>query len=286
MKEIKVRTVIGLIILIMFSGCVDLEYPDDYEEDNYDPGRQSYGEDRSDSGGDPNYSITLFSQPNFRGRSQDYALQDGQRHLLVEFVGWDLNDKVGSIGIGQGVGVALFRDRNFGGPLAVYNSSTDKLDSDLWNFTSSIIVFDLDSGGPLGVWIGSGSTDIFSTNHQGRVKFLPMPENGRSSEARIRGLENFNDRVEWVILGPAPQNVIRRGNGRYGGNNSSNNRYSNRGNDRGSNRSVNLAATIHEHENFHGKRITLNSNRGDSIFMMKDYDFFNQASSVVISELW
>ena len=282
----KISLVFVLAILFAFSGCAVLDFPDQDPEDDYEGGYSEYTDNENYPDNDPDYSVSLFGQANFRGRRLDYFLEDGQRHELVRFVGWNLNDRVVSIGIGRGVGVALFRDRDFGGPVAVYLSSTDRLDSDLMNFVSSIIVFDLESSGPLGAWIGNGSPDIFTVPHRGQVKFLPMPEDGGDSTARIRHLEEFNDRVEWVIIGPAPEEAIRRANGAGFSRKRGTNPYGNRKSLKEGVFGARLIVTVHEHENYHGRYAKLSGLHGFRVFMMEEYELLNQASSVVITETW
>lgn len=273
----KTRFVPALVSILGFTffycGCSVLEVPPDDVGDHGEPAQRE--EESRALGRLGDFDLIIHEHSNYRGRSEQYTLGENQRHLIVNFVGWGLNDRISSFELGRGVGVAFFRDRDLRGPVAVYNSSSALIDSDINDKISSLILFDLDRGGPLGVWIGERANpdDIFNFNFGGKVRFYPMPQQNWDREASIGRLDDFNDNVEWVVIGPVDRNDYRRGD--YRG------RYSNRWS-----RGAILEVTVYEHANYRGRSIILPPRNGrGSVFRMKDFNFDRMASSLRIRQV-
>lgn len=266
-------TFIALLFVIM-NGCLTL--PEDGEEE--------YGSYQDDPFGtqDEAFTVTIYEHANFRGREESYILGPDQRHVLVEFVGWGLNDRLSSVRCGERVGVVLFRDRDFRGPVAVYDRSTDRVDSDINDWASSIIVFELDAGGPLGVWLGHGGRDgnVLDVNgFHGTAYFYPMPESLNYREGKMDLLRGFNDLAEWVVLGPVDPRDYRET--RYRERGSGYRRY-----DSGRRRSLmDIEIDLYEHSDFRGQSLSLpERSRSGYYFELKDYNFSRIASSIIMVE--
>jgi hypothetical protein len=269
----------GAAMFIFLAGCETLDPGPGSVYD--EPERQDY---RSSDELGP-YDVIVYEHVGFEGNTDRYSIAQGGRHALVDFVGWGLNDRISSIRCGSRVGVALFADKEFRGAVAVYDRSTDRVDSDINDWASSLIVFDLDAGGPLGVWIGERGDerhDILNVHFSGKVRFYPLSENIDQRDTEIGRLDDFNDNVEWVILGPIDQRAFRRSNYRdrstYG---SDREGY---GYDR--RRPLEIEVWLYEHADLRGRSIALPDRYGrDSVFEMSKYDFNRMASSIAMREV-
>ena len=97
------------------------------------------------------YEVVAYEHPNFRAITKSWRLNAGMRQLLVENVGEELNNNIGSIRIGEKVGVALFQEANFAGRWRTVDASTSKLSFPMRNQASSLIIYPKEAAGPLGV---------------------------------------------------------------------------------------------------------------------------------------
>lgn len=246
-----------------------------------DSGAVEYDQDRMGP-----YDVIIYEHAQFRGRNQTYTLEPGQRHVLEDFVGWGMNDRLSSIRCGYRVGVALFRDRDFRGPVALYDRSTDMVDRDINDWASSLVVFDLATGGPLGVWIGErggDSPNIFDVNFNGLVRFYPLPEDFNRRESEYKRIDEFNDNVEWVVLGPADTREYRRTNFRERGAWDRREEPADRRYERSF---VDVEVYIYEHGDFKGRSVALPERMGRGYFFrLSDYNFNRIASSIAIREV-
>lgn len=270
---------IGAAIFLVSSGC---------ETFDTEPGSVSQQPERQDYRSSDElgaWDVIVYEHVGFEGRSERYTIPEGGRHALADFVGWGLNDRISSIRCGSRVGVAFFADKEFRGPVAVYDRSTDRMDSDINDWASSLIVFDLDSGGPLGIWIGERGApnhDILDVNFSGKVRFYPLAESFDQRDTEYRRLDDFNDNVEWVILGPIDPRAYRRSNYRDRGT------Y---GSDRGGyssdrRRSAEVEVWLYEHADMRGRSVALPDRYSrESVFEMNKYDFNRMASSIAIREV-
>lgn len=269
------RKTIALAMLLLagifFSACAQTDYRDRYRDQDRYSGQDSHNQDYS-----PDYVVEFYEHSDYRGNSKRVELERGQRHALIEFVGWDLNDRLSSMRIGRGVGVVLFRDRDFKGPVVIYEFDVPLVDHDVNDWASSVIVFDKELGGPLGVWVGERDdpSKIFSTSFNGQVRFFPLPEDAGDMEARYFRIDEFNDNVEWVVLGPAGRGMFR----------SSGSGYSRYGRSRGGIAQVEVA--IYEHGDMRGRSVVLPTRTsGGQTFSMQDLNFNRIASSMIIREI-
>lgn len=283
MKRVPLLIFLVAITFVSLTACETIPTNDPEPEPVY--------YDQADQENLIDFEVVLHEHANFRGRQVRYALEPGQRHMLVDFVGWGVNDRVSSIECGYRVGVALFRDRDFKGPVAIYDRSSDMVDRDINDWASSAIIFDLDSGGPLGIWLGNGGggqPNVFDVNgFHGEAQFFPMDEDINSMETEYRGVGAFNDNAEWVILGPADRREYRRSNyrdrravprndrQRYG-----DNRRYNRGG------GVGIEAYVYEHDRFRGRSIALpERGRRGTFFDLQRMNFSRIISSIAIREV-
>lgn len=268
----------ALIVMVIFvavsiSACAQGDYRDRYRDRDVDVERDSRYQDSN-----YDYLVEIYEHSDYRGRSQAYELMRDQRHVLVEFVGWDMNDRISSIRIGRGVGIALFRDRDFKGPVAIYEYDVPMLDHDINDWASSAIIFDRQLGGPLGVWLGERDDPdkIFSTSFNGQVRFFPLSEGIDDLETRFYRVDEFNDNVEWVVLGPASRDMFRRG-----GSSGYQPRYGER---RG--RGSEIEVVLYEHGDMRGRSLMLPTRFGSGqTAIMADHDFNRIVSSMVIREI-
>jgi hypothetical protein len=263
-----------LLAVFTISACAQGDYRDRYRDREVDSRSDSH--DRYQENVD--YLVEFFEHSDYRGDSRVYQIEREQRHVLIDFVGWDLNDRISSIRIGRNAGVVLFRDRDFKGPVAIYEYDVPLLDRDINDWASSAIVFDRELGGPLGVWIGEHGDprDLFKTSFSGNVRFYPMSEEIDEMETRYYRIDEFNDNVEWVVIGPATGSMFRTRE-REG--------YRSRYGDRGG-RGSQIEVSIYEHGDMRGRSILLPTRYSSGqTFVMKELDFYRIASSMVIREI-
>jgi hypothetical protein len=278
MRFAKVVLIVVVALSVSISACAQMDYDDRYGDQDRYRDQDRYGE--QDSRYDDynyDYTVEFFEHSDYRGNSQRYELTRDKRHVLIEFIGWDMNDRLSSMRLGRGVGVALFRDREFKGPVAIYEFDTPLLDSDANDWASSAIIFDREMGGPLGVWIGERDdpNKLFSTGFNGEVRFYPLSEDVDDMEVRYNRIDEFNDNVEWVVLGPATSNMFRsRGRGGY------QSRYGSRGG------GSQIEVAIYEHGDMRGRSVMFPSRHGrGQTYFMDQYNFNRIASSMIIREI-
>jgi hypothetical protein len=208
------------------------------------------------------FEVAVFDSPNHRGRSETYTLDEGSRQIPVQFVGWDMNDRISSIRVGYRVGVILFNNRNFSGAARVYFDTVTLLEREFNDEVSSLIVFNREIGEPLGVLLGQGMVSenaLLEGDYPETSHFYPLPQEFEKSEQRIKLIEDFNDQAEWAYIADGARRHFRGGN---------------------------VEAILYEHDKFRGNSLSLPpSGRNDrSLFLLDDFGFNRKASSLIILE--
>ena len=274
-KRFILNVLLAGILLATLTSCETIETGGPYEQDD-----EYYGNDRARDFGP--YDVMVFEHQRFQGREQMFSLTRDMRQLLVSYVG-GMNDRISSIRCGSRVGIALFKHRDFKGPMVIYTSSTDLVDMRINDWASSLIIFDRNNGGPLGAWVGgpnSNKNQIYDPHTLNLLAFLPLPQNFSSRESQIRHIDEMNDRAKWVYLGPAPRGAFLRSRYRERRDYRERN-YS--GGYRRSSRGIQVYA--YEHSRLRGRSIALppRGSRGD-FFWLNQFGFENITSSFVVRE--
>jgi len=238
-----------LLVMPVTTACVSLETSGYREE----PVSEVYQDEQ--------YEVTCYDSWNFTGhRRETWVLEPGMRQRLIDFVGWNLNDRISSIRIGYMVGVAMFKHRDFKGPATIYLGSQGRLDMSVNDEFSSLIIFFKDIGEPLGAWLGGtpmSSMDLRNWKLPEDTWFFPLPENGNDTVYEYRGVDEANDKANWVMVSPVTN----------------------------SRADVGVEVTLFEHDRMRGNSITLPGFRSrDYYFDLKQYDFDHRVSSLVVRE--
>lgn len=275
-KRFLINILFAAVLLATLASCETIESGGPYER-----GDDYYENDQEQNRAFGPYDVMVFEHKYFEGRQERYSLSRDQRQVLVPYVGGGMNDRISSIRCGGRVGIALFKHRDFEGPMVIYDRSTDLVDLSINDWASSLIIFDLSDGGPVGAWIGGPMTDeshITNVQSPHLLAFLPLPENYNSNEMEYGRIGNFNDKVEWVFLGPAPRRAFMNTNYRDRGvARSRGGEYRRRG--RG------VEVFVYEHSNMRGRQIALPPRGARGRFFRLDaYGFQNIASSFVVRE--
>ena len=232
-----ISSLAAISTMFFFSACFTLEqepYSESTEQE------EQYRDER--------YEVRLYDSWEFSGHRQgSWYLEPGMRQKLVNFVGWSLNDRISSIRIGYMVGVAMFYDRDFRGAARIYYGSQGRLDFNVNDQFSSMIIFDRYVGEPLGVWLGAttlSETALENWDLPGDSWFFPLPEEEEETVAEYRGVGDANDRIHWVMVPPLGDTRA----------------------------DVAVEVTLYEHDQFRGYSITLPGfRRSDYYFELKDF---------------
>ena len=226
-----------------------------FPESSYDD------EPRPDMNVDERFEVVVYDSWEFTGhRRASWILEPGMRQKLVEFVGWNVNDRISSIRVGYMVGVAMFKHRDFRGPAKIYYGSQGRLDMSVNDEFSSLIVFHKDIGEPLGVWMGATlltPSRLDNWDLPEDTWFFPLPEDAGETVIEYRGVGDANDRPSWVMVSPVTDSPAP----------------------------VSVEVTLFEHDQMRGESITLPGFRSsDYYFDLKEFDFEGKLSSLVIRE--
>jgi cathepsin L len=139
---------------------------------------------------DADFTVTIYKDSNFSGKSVKFIVGQGRCYKLVPQLGssaYKFNDQISSVKVGKKVGVLLYQHDNYAGKFLDCVMDISDLAKDKgWNdVTSSLIVFLRDSGSPVGV--------VLSSSHN--QQFFPVDELGN---AMVYTKVAYNDDAESV----------------------------------------------------------------------------------------
>jgi len=201
--------------------------------------------------------VIAYEHINFVGAHRSWKLEPGMRQKLVPYVGDDMNDRISSIHVGSGVGVAVFQHADFQGPWWNYQSTQTGLPPQWNDQISSLIVYPKAMVQPLGVYL-EGMTSGAGVIHAMVAGFFPAPERMAEPTARYPFIgKMMNDAVEMASIYPNDSRSPVRGK---------------------------IEVRLCEHTNFAGRCITIPGPGSDyTIFKLGDYQFSHITSSVEVS---